>query len=327
MRAVLPAGPPQSGGRLEPRLGEVPEPGLGASEVLVRVRTAGLNRADLLQLRGLYPPPPGESEVPGLECAGVVERPGDGTGGWAPGDRVMALVAGGGQAELASVPAGQLMALPDALTFEQGAALPEAGLTAWTNLVAEGGLEAGETVLVTGANGGVGTMAVQIAHQLGARVLAAGRTLARLEPLTGLGADGLLVDDAGLAEAVRDRTRGRGVDLVFDLVGGERLPGHLAALRNRGRLVLIGLMAGRTAELDLGEILRRRLVLRGSVLRSRSREEKAALVAAFADFALPRLADGRIRPVVERTLPFERVAEAYRHLEAGGVTGKVVLAW
>ena len=326
MRAVLPeAG--EGAGAPEPRLGEVPEPGLGASEVLVRVRAAGLNRADLLQLRGLYPPPPGESSVPGLECAGTVVRTGDEVTRWSAGDRVMALVAGGGQAELAAVPEGQLMALPGRLTFEQGAALPEACLTAWTNLVAEGGLEAGETVLVTGANGGVGTMAVQVAHELGARVLAAGRSLDRLEPLAALGADGFLVDDGGLPEAVRDRTRGRGVDLVFDLVGGERMAAHLGALRNQGRLVLIGLMAGQRASLDLGEILRRRLVLRGSVLRARSRPEKAELVAAFAEFAAPRLADGRIRPVLEQTLPCDRVAEAYRRLEAGGVTGKLVLSW
>jgi NADPH:quinone reductase-like Zn-dependent oxidoreductase len=256
-----------------------------------------------------------------------VVRTGDEVTRWSAGDRVMALVAGGGQAELAAVPEGQLMALPGRLTFEQGAALPEACLTAWTNLVAEGGLEAGETVLVTGANGGVGTMAVQVAHELGARVLAAGRSLDRLEPLAALGADGFLVDDGGLPEAVRDRTRGRGVDLVFDLVGGERMAAHLGALRNQGRLVLIGLMAGQRASLDLGEILRRRLVLRGSVLRARSRPEKAELVAAFAEFAAPRLADGRIRPVLEQTLPCDRVAEAYRRLEAGGVTGKLVLSW
>ncbi len=327
MRAVLPDARPGRGGRPEPRLGDLPEPDLGPSEVLVRVRAAGLNRADLLQLRGLYPPPPGESDVPGLECAGIVERVGEAAGEWSAGDRVAALVAGGGQAELAAIPAGQLIPLPDTLSFEDGAALPEGCLTAWTNLVAEGGLEPGETVLVTGANGGVGTLAVQIAHELGARVLAAGRSLARLGPLSALGADGLLVDDDGLAEAVRDRTRGRGADLVFDLVGGGRLACHLGALRNRGRLVLIGLMAGARAELDLGEILRRRLVLRGSVLRSRSREEKAELVAAFSSFALPRLADGRIRPVIERTLPFDQVAEAYRLLEGGGLSGKVVLAW
>jgi putative PIG3 family NAD(P)H quinone oxidoreductase len=329
MRAVLPSAGAGEGGPPAPGLGELPEPAISPSEVLIAVRAAGLNRADLLQLRGLYPPPPGESEVPGLECAGVVEAVGSEVAGWAPGDRVMALLAGGGQAVKAAVPAGQLMPLPENLSFVEGAALPEACLTAWTNLVAEGGLAAGETVLVTGATGGVGTMVVQIARELGARVLAAGRSPERLEPLRELGAQALLVDAEGLARQVRDRTsrpqRGGGADLVLDLVGGALLGEHLAALRNRGRLVLVGLMAGSRAELDLGEILRRRLAIRGSVLRSRSREEKGELVAAFAAFGLPRLADGRLRPVVDRVFPFEEVAEAYRTLGEGGVSGKIVV--
>jgi putative PIG3 family NAD(P)H quinone oxidoreductase len=291
----------------------------------VAVRAAGLNRADLLQLRGLYPPPPGESEVPGLECAGVVAAVGAGVEGFRSGDRVMALLAGGGQAERVAVPAGQLMPLPEGLSFEEGAALPEACLTAWTNLVAEGGLEAGETVLVTGATGGVGTMAVQLARELGARVLAAGRSRERLAPLADLGAEALLLDEPGLAREVRERTEGRGADLVFDLVSGELLPEHLAALRDRGRLILVGLMAGSRTELDLAEVLRRRLTIRGSVLRARPRAEKAALVAAFLTFAAARLADGRLRPVIHRVFPFEDVAAAYRELAAGGVSGKVVV--
>ena len=331
MQAVLPPSP--DAGRPEPRLGDLPEPAISPSEVLVAVRAAGLNRADLLQLRGLYPPPPGESEVPGLECAGVVEAVGAEVDGFRPGDRVMALLAGGGQAQKAAVPAGQLLPLPENLSFEEGAALPEACLTAWTNLVAEGGLEAGEAVLVTGANGGVGTMAVQIARELGARVLAAGRSRGRLAPLRELGAEALLIDEPGLARAVRDRTgrpergpeRGGGADLVLDLVGGALLAEHLAALRDRGRLILVGLMAGSRGELDLGEVLRRRLTLRGSVLRSRSRAEKADLVAAFAAFGVPRLADGRLRPVVDRVFALGEIADAYRALEQGGVTGKVVV--
>jgi putative PIG3 family NAD(P)H quinone oxidoreductase len=291
----------------------------------VAVRAAGLNRADLLQLRGLYPPPPGESEVPGLECAGVVAAVGAGVEGFRPGDRVMALLAGGGQAERVAVPAGQLMPLPEGLSFEEGAALPEACLTAWTNLVAEGGLEAGETVLVTGATGGVGTMAVQLARELGARVLAAGRSRERLTPLADLGAEALLPGEPRLAREVRERTEGRGAGLVFDLVSGELLPEHLAALRDRGRLILVGLMAGSRTELDLAEVLRRRLTIRGSVLRSRPRSEKAALVAAFLTFAAGRLADGRLRPVIHRIFPFEEVADAYRELAAGGVLGKVVV--
>ncbi|MFP3939488.1 MAG: NAD(P)H-quinone oxidoreductase [Thermoanaerobaculia bacterium] len=307
----------------------MPEPKPAPGEVLVAVRAAGLNRADLLQLRGLYPPPPGESDIPGLECSGVVEELGEGVDGAAPGDRVMALLAGGGMAERVAVPVGQLLPLADNLSFEEGAALPEACLTAWTNLVAEGELARGETVVVTGANGGVGTMAVQLARELGARVVAAGRSRERLEPLRELGAEHLVIDAPGLAEAVRDATGGPkgggGADLVFDLVGGELLGEHLAALRNRGRLILVGLMAGRRAELDLGEVMRRWLTLRGSVLRSRSREEKARLVAAFHELAGPRLADGRLRPVLHRAFPFREIAEAYRTVLGGGFVGKVVV--
>lgn len=335
MLALLPGdgdrGAPAEGSakRPEPRLGELPEPRPGPGEVLVAVRAAGLNRADLLQLRGLYPPPPGESEIPGLECSGVVEALGDGVEGVARGDRVMALLAGGGMAERAAVPVGQLFPIPETLSFEEAAALPEACLTAWTNLVAEGELARGETVLVTGANGGVGTIAVQIAAGLGGRVLAAGRSRERLEPLRELGAEHLVVDAPGLAEAVRDATGGPrgsgGADLVFDLVGGELLGEHLAALRNRGRLVLIGLMAGMTAELDLRDVIRRTLKLQGSALRSRSREEKARLVSAFGEFAAERLADGRLRPVLHRVFPFREIAEAYRTVLGGGSVGKVVV--
>ena len=324
MRAVLPVDDPSAP---RPRLGELPDPRPAPGEVLVAVRAAGLNRADLMQLRGLYPPPPGESEVPGLECAGVVEASGGGAAAdrWRPGQRVMALVAGGGLGEKVAIPAGQLLPLPENLGFAAGAALPEAALTAWTNLVAEGGLRAGETVVVSGANGGVGSFAVQLAHELGARVVAAGRDPERLAPLRALGADELVALGDGLAERVRDLTAGAGADLVLDLVGGEHLPDLLAALALRGRLVLVGLMAGARAEVDLGLVLRRRLRLIGSVLRARSREEKARLVAAFGEFALPRLADGRLRAVVDRTFPFSRVEEAFAALERGGVTGKIVV--
>jgi len=331
VKAVLSSARSADGGRLVPRLGDLSEPGISPDEVLIRIRATAINRADLLQLRGFYPPPPGESEIPGLECAGVIERLGDDVRGWRPGDRVMALLAGGGHAEAVAAPQGQLMRLPDHLSFEEGAALPESCLTAWTNLVAEGGLSAdpsenrGRTVLVTGANGGVGTVVVQIAGELGARVLAAGRSLDRLAPLRALGADALAVDGEGLPSEVRDLTRGRGVDLVIDLVGGEHLDHHLGALRNRGRLVLVGVVAGRRPQVDLGEILRRRLTVVGSVLRSRSRQEKADLVAGFGAFAEARLRDGRIRPVIDRVVAFEEIAEAYRAVEEGGVVGKVVV--
>jgi putative PIG3 family NAD(P)H quinone oxidoreductase len=292
--------------------------------VLVEVHAAGLNHVDLLQLRGLYPPPAGESEVPGLECAGVIREAGDGEGGFQPGERVMALLAGGGQAERVAAPVGQVMRLPEGLTFEEGAAVPEAGLTAWTNLVAEGGLRAGETVLITGATGGMGTMAVMLAKALGARVLAAGRERARLEALRPLGADGLCLLGDGLREEVRSLIGGAGVDLALDLVGGRHTSDALGCLRPRGRLVLIGLLAGRRAEVDLDRILTRRLTIIGSLLRPRPREEKARLVAAFADFALPLLASGKLRAVVDRVFPLEQVAAAYALL-AAGAAGKIVL--
>jgi putative PIG3 family NAD(P)H quinone oxidoreductase len=319
MRAVLPTS------RHQPVLGELPDPVPGPGEVLVAVAVAGLNHADLLQLRGHYPPPPGESAVPGLECAGTVTALGEGVTGWQVGERVMALLGGGGLATKAAVPAGQLMRVPERFSWAEAAAIPEAGLTAWTNLVVEGGLEAGETVLVTGATGGMGTMFVQLAHALGARVLAAGRSPERLEPLRALGAAALVRLDETLPERVRELTGGRGVELVADLVGGPDLGLRVAALAPRGRLILLGLLAGARAELDLGPILSRRLRLLGSVLRARLRVEKAELVAGFAAFALPRLADGRLRPVVDRVLPFDRVAEAFAALEQGGATGKIVL--
>ena len=325
MLALTPVGRGERPADPEPRLVEVPEPGFSASEVRVEVRAAGLNRADLLQLRGHYPPPPGESAVPGLECAGVIEAVGAEVEGWRVGDRVMALLAGGGMGEKVAVPAGQLLPLPERLSFADGAAVPEAAITAWTNLVAEGGLETGETVLINGANGGVGSFAVQLARELGARVLAAGRSLERLEPLRALGIEELLTEGSGLAEEVRRCTDGRGADLALDLVGGEHFGERLAALRDRGRLVLVGVLAGSRAEIDLAEVLRRRLRVRGSVLRSRSREEKAELVGAFRAFADERLADGRLRPLVARTFPFEDVAGAYRAVVEGGTVGKVLV--
>ena len=320
MRAILPADR-----RIPiPRLGDLPDPVPGPGEVLVAVEAAGLNHADLMQLRGQYPPPPGESPVPGLECAGIVLEAEKGSP-WQRGARVMALVGGGAHATRAAVPAGQLMPLPDNFSFVEGAAIPEAGLTAWTNLVAEGGLAAGETVLVTGATGGMGTFAVQLARELGGRVLAAGRSRERLELLHGLGVEEICLEGGNLAHQVREATDGRGADLVFDLTGGPEVNSHLGALAERGRLVLVGLVSGRQAEVDLSTILSRRLRVIGSVLRPRPREEKARLSADFAAFALPRLRDGRLRPVVDRTFLLERAAEAYKAMERGGAFGKIIL--
>ncbi|HVT60623.1 MAG TPA: NAD(P)H-quinone oxidoreductase [Thermoanaerobaculia bacterium] len=325
MRAVLPVADPADGVPV-PRLGDLPDPVPGVGEVLVAVEAAGLNRADLYQLAGHYPPPAGESAVPGLECCGRIAALGPGVERWQIGARVMALLAGGGQATRVVVASGQLMPMPENLSSIEGAAIPEAGLTAWTNLVAEGHLVAGESVLITGATGGVGSFAAQLARELGARVIAAARDRERLERLRQFGLDELLADGDELADRVRKMTGGRGVDLVLDLVGGARLSSHLAALKTGGRLVLIGLLAGERAELELYPILRRRLRLIGSVLRARSRDEKARLVAGFSNFAVPKLRAGLLRPVVDRVLPLERIAEAYAAMAQGGLFGKVVIS-
>jgi len=307
-----------------PRLGDLPDPVPGPGEALVAIKAAGLNHADLHQLRGQYPPPPGESDVPGLECAGEILA--EASGLWQPGARVMALTGGGAHGTLNAIPTGQLMPVPESFSWTQAAAIPEAGLTAWTNLVAEGGLQAGESVLISGATGGIGSFAVQLARELGARVLATGRDRARLEQLRELGVDEVFVEGDGLAKEVKAATGGSGVDLVLELVGGSAINTHLSALRNQGRLILVGLLGGPNVEVSLGQVLGRRLRIIGSVLRARPRPEKAKLVADFTAFALPRLRDGRLRPVVDRVLPFERAPEGYKALEGGGVFGKIVFA-
>ncbi|HEX4954083.1 MAG TPA: NAD(P)H-quinone oxidoreductase [Thermoanaerobaculia bacterium] len=320
MRAILPTSPDGL-----PVVGDLPPPEPGPGEVLIRVAAAALNRADLLQLKGLYPPPPGESPIPGLECAGTIAALGAGITDWRVGERVMALLAGGGQAELAVAPAGQLLPVPERLTVVEAGGVPEAALTAWTNLVHEGRLEAGQTVLITAAASGIGSFAVQLARELGARVLVAGRSLERLAPLRELGAAACLPLDEELPRAARAANEGRGVDLVLDMVGGPGLSIQLACLAERGRLVLIGLLGGARADLDLRAVLSRRLSITGSVLRPRSRVEKAELVAAFRRFGEARLADGRLRPVISRIFPLEQAAAAYRFLEESQGVGKVVL--
>lgn len=316
---------PSSSGPPEPELFETDAPTPAEGEVLIRVRATALNRADLLQIRGMYPPPPGESAIPGLECAGEIEALGPGVDGFEPGQRVMALLAGGGHAQRVAAPVGQVMPIPDGMSFEDAAGLPEVAITAWTNLVHEGGLEDGETVLVVAAASGVGTFAVQLAWELGARVIVAGRSLERLELLRPLGADACVALGDDLVRETRAANDGRGVDLIMDLAGGADLGRRMDALGDRGRCVLVGVLAGTRTDLDLADVLRRRLRLIGSVLRARSRRDKAKLVSDFLDFAAPRLGDGRLKPIIDRVLPFEDIGDAYRQLQAGGVWGKIVL--
>lgn len=314
MRAVL---VPVPGGPEALVLGEAPEPALRDREVLVRVRAAGVNRADLLQAAGKYPPPPGESEILGLEASGVVE----GTD-----ERVCFLLPGGGYAEKVAVPRTMLMPIPAGLSFEEAAAIPEAWFTAYLNLFREGSLAPGEVVLLHAAASGVGTAAIQLARDAGARVAATVRTAAKAEVLAALGAE-LVVDTAArdFAEAVEERYGKSAVGLVLDPIGGTALAGNVRVLARKGRLVLIATMGGGAAELDLRAVLTKRLRIVGSTLRARSLAEKSELTAAFVRDVLPGFADGRFRPLLDSVFPFVKAAEAFRRMESNANVGKIVL--
>ncbi|HKY61005.1 MAG TPA: NAD(P)H-quinone oxidoreductase [Gemmatimonadota bacterium] len=311
------------------RMGEVPRPEPGPAEVRVRVRAAGVNRAEILQRRGHYPAPPGwPADVPGLEFAGEVETVGERVVERAVGDRVMGLVGGGGYAEFVVVHEREAIPVPESLSWEEAAAVPEVFVTAHDALFPRGRLRMGEAVLIHAVGSGVGTAAVQLARAVGARTLGTSRTEWKLERARELGLD--LAIRAGaedFADAVLDATGGRGVDLILDLVGGGYLPRNLASLASLGRIVVVGLTAGSFAEIDLGVVLRKRITMVGTSLRSRPLEEKTAALQAFARQALPLLADGRIRPVLDETFPMADAADAHRRMEANRNFGKIVLVW
>lgn len=305
------------------RLAEAPDPQPADGELLVRVRATAVNRADLLQRRGGYPPPPGASPILGLELAGEVLRP---AGPWQVGDRVMAVVTGGSYAELAAVPAGMALAVPAGMSFEQAAAIPEAFLTAFLNLFTLGRLQAGESVLIHAGASGVGTAAIQLARAAGARVLTTAGSDEKLALCRELGAEVTInYRQERFEERVAAATEGRGVDLVLDFVGAPYWEQNLAALANRGRLMLIGFLGGSRGQLDLGPIMTKSLTVAGTTLRRTPLDRKVALTAAFAEFALPRFERGELRPVIDATYPLADVVEAHRALEANRNAGKVVL--
>jgi putative PIG3 family NAD(P)H quinone oxidoreductase len=308
---------PAPGGPEALVFGEAPEPTLRAGEVLVRVEATAVNRADLLQAAGKYPPPAGESEILGLEAAGVVE----GTD-----ERVCFLLPGGGYAEKVAVPRGMLMTIPAGLSFEEAAAIPEAWFTAYLNLFREGALAAGEVVLVHAAASGVGTAAIQLAKDAGASVVATVRSAAKAVSLAALGAD-LVVDTTTRAftEAVEERFGKSSVGLVLDPVGGASLAQNVRVMARCGRLVLIATMGGGTAELDLRAVLSKRLRIVGSTLRARALAEKADLTSAFVRDVLPGFADGRFRPLVDSVFPLEQAGDAHRRMAANVNVGKIVL--
>lgn len=306
----------------------VPEPGPG--EVLVRVRAAGVNRPDILQRLGRYAPPPGVSDIPGLELSGTVERLGPAEDGglprWKPGDTVCALVSGGGYAEFAVVPAPQCLPVPMGIDTIPAAAIPETYFTVWTNVFTRGRLRAGETLLVHGGTSGIGTTAIQLARAFGATVFATAGSDEKCAACEGLGAAAAFNYRTGdFADAVAAITGGRGVDVILDIIGADYLERNLRSLAIEGRLLQIGLLGGARAEMDLGTLMRRRLTLTGSTLRARSTGEKGAIAREVEERVWPLLTAGTVRPVIYRTLPLEQAAEAHRLLESGEVIGKVVL--
>lgn len=298
-----------------------PEPGPG--QILVRVRAAGVNRPDLLQRMGLYPPPPGASEILGLEVAGEVAALGPEAGRWRVGDRVAALLAGGGYAEFAVVDFRHALPVPAGLSFAEAAALPETVFTVWANVFERGALAAGETLVVHGATSGIGVTAIQMAKAAGARVIATSRTAEKAAEALRLGAD-VVIDTSAEDWSARVSREG-GADVVLDMVAGEFVPKGLDCLNTDGRLVLIAFQAGARAEIDLSRIMLKRLTLTGSTLRARPADEKARLAAAVERTVWPWIEAGRVRPVLDQVFPLERAADAHRRLESGAHTGKVVL--
>jgi len=311
---------------LELRDTPAPEPGRG--EVRVRVRATAVNRADLLQRMGAYPAPPDvPADVPGLEFAGEVDALGRDVRDWAVGDRVFGLTGGGAYAELIVAHGRALARIPDSLSFEQAAAVPEAFITAWDAMVTQAGLTAGETVLVHAVASGVGTAAVQIARALGARCIGTSRTNDKLVRAKELGmSEGVAAEGGRFAEAVLRASSGRGVDVILELVGGSYLADDLVCAAPRARIVLVGLLAGARAELDLGLLLRKRLTVVGTVLRSRPLEEKIDAMQRFARHVVPLLASAELVPVVDLVLPLARAAEAHARMAGSEGIGKIVLS-
>jgi len=303
---------------------EVPDPRPGVGEVLVDVTATAVNRADLMQRQGHYDPPPGASPYPGLECSGVIARLGEGVTGWAVGDPVCALLAGGCYAERVAVPAGQLMRVPQGLSLRDAAALPETACTVWSMVFDVGRLRRGETLLVHGGTSGIGTLAIQLAHHYGARVITTAGSATKLDAARRLGAD-VAIDyrEQDFAEVIAE-TAG-GVDVILDNIGAAYLPRNVASLRIGGRLVVIGLQGGRLGELDLGALLAKRASVSAASLRARPLAQKAAIVTATESFVWPLIESGDVAPVIDRVLPLDDAAAAHQLVESSQHIGKVVL--
>jgi len=305
---------------------EQPDPQPGPGEVVLDVVATAVNRADLLQRKGQYAPPPGVTDVPGLECSGRVAALGDGVEGLAVGDEVCALLAGGGYAQKVAVPAGQVMPAPSTVDLVTAAGLPEVAATVWSNVVMVGGLEAGETLLVHGGASGIGTHAIQIAKALGARVAVTAGSAERLERCAKLGAD-ILVNyrEQDFVEELRAATDGRGVDVVLDNMGAKYLSRNVDVLARLGRLIVIGMQGGIKGELNLAMLLAKNGTVTATSLRYRPVAEKSAICAELVARVWPLIEAGTVQPIIHEVLPIERAADAHRALDDGTVFGKVVL--
>jgi putative PIG3 family NAD(P)H quinone oxidoreductase len=324
MRAVVISSP---GGPEVLEWSEVPDPVAVAGEVVLDVVASAVNRADIHQREGHYPPPPGAPPYPGLECAGRVRTLGEGVTGWAVGDEVVALLSGGGYAEQVAVPAGQLLPVPAGVDLVTAAALPEATATVWSNVFMLAGLRPGEVLLVHGGASGIGTMAVQLARAAGARVAVTAGSAEKLERARELGAE-ILVNykEQDFVEVVHAATDGHGADVVLDTIGAKYLDRNLDVLAVNGRIANIGLQGGRKAELDLAKLMGKRAAILSTTLRGRPSEEKAAVVASVREHVWPRIEAGEVHAVVDRVLPITQVADAHRLVESSGHVGKVLLA-
>jgi putative PIG3 family NAD(P)H quinone oxidoreductase len=309
------------------RLTERPDPIPGAGEVLIAVAAAGVNRPDVMQRRGLYPPPPGVSDIPGLEVAGRVAAAGDGVTQWKEGDRVCALVSGGGYASLCVAPAPQCLPIPTGLDALTAAAIPETFFTVWTNVFERGRLKAGESALFHGGSGGIGTTAIQLAAARGSRVFATAGSDEKCRACEALGAArGINYRTTDFVEAVQAATGGKGVDVILDIMGGSYTPRNLAALAVDGRLVQIGLQGdGASVTVDLWRIMSRRLTITGSTLRARTVAEKGAIADALRAEVWPLLDRGKVKPLVQRTFPLAEASAAHALMESSAHVGKIVL--
>jgi len=323
MRAVVASEP---GGPEVLSVSDLPDLEPGAGEVVIAVAATAINRADLLQRKGNYPPLPGAPETLGLECSGTIAAVGDGVGDWTVGDEVCALLAGGGYAEQVLVPAGQVMPLPPGIDLVTAAAVPEVACTVWSNVFMIAGLSADDTFLVHGGAGGIGTFAIQLASALGAQVITTAGSAEKLETCTALGADvAINYRESDFVEAVKSATDGRGADVILDNMGASYLGRNVDTLAIEGRLVIIGMQGGTKGELDINMLLRKRGAVIATALRSRPPEEKGAICRSVVEHVWPLIGDGLVKPVVHTSLPLEEAAAAHALMEAGDNVGKILL--